>query len=96
MAALVCSAKSANGFSYAVSPPQLVIDKTRHDFGEVFTGEQLSQVFLARNVGSSPLELSATPILPARPVGASLRLSPGESFPRVAAIAPRLARGSPG
>lgn len=40
------------------SAPVLNIDKTQHDFGEVFVGEELVHVFSVRNEGSAPLELS--------------------------------------
>jgi hypothetical protein len=34
------------------------MERTRRDFGEVFIGEELSQVFTVRNVGTAPLELA--------------------------------------
>ena len=53
--------------------PQMVLDKARHDFGEVFAGEDLSHVFLVRNIGSVPLELSETPQPGVRPSKVSFR-----------------------
>ena len=53
--------------------PQLVLDKARHDFGEVFAGEDLSHVFLVRNIGSVPLELSEMPQPGTRPSKVSFR-----------------------
>ena len=38
--------------------PELLIDGTRRDFGDVFAGEIIEQVFVVRNVGSAPLELA--------------------------------------
>jgi hypothetical protein len=38
--------------------PELVIDGTKRDFGDVFAGEELVQVFTIRNAGSVPLELA--------------------------------------
>lgn len=38
--------------------PEVVMDMTKRDFGEVFAGEELQQVFLVRNAGTKPLELS--------------------------------------
>jgi len=38
--------------------PELVIDGTKRDFGDVFAGEELVQVFPIRNAGSVPLELA--------------------------------------
>jgi hypothetical protein len=51
----------------AAGAPQLVLDSIRHDFGEVFAGEDLSHVFQVRNIGNVPLELSETPQLGTRP-----------------------------
>ena len=47
--------------------PKLTLESARHDFGEVFAGEDLSHVFLVRNSGSVPLELSDSPQLGTRP-----------------------------
>lgn len=49
--------------SPAVSSPQLAIDRTRHNFGEVFTGEIISTSFRVRNLGTKALELSDRPLL---------------------------------
>ena len=38
--------------------PEFVIDGTKRDFGDVFVGEELVQVFTVRNAGSAPLELA--------------------------------------
>lgn len=38
--------------------PVLVIDSTKRDFGDVFAGEELMQVFSVRNDGAVPLELA--------------------------------------
>jgi hypothetical protein len=38
--------------------PEFVIDGTRRDFGDVFAGEELVQVFGIRNAGRKPLELA--------------------------------------
>lgn len=43
--------------------PEVVIESTRHDFGEVFVGEELMHVFVVRNTGAAVLELSQTRIL---------------------------------
>lgn len=37
--------------------PEVVMDSTRRDFGDVFAGEELEQNFPVRNVGNKPLEL---------------------------------------
>ena len=55
------------------APPALVLDKTRHDFGEVFAGEDLTHAFWVRNVGTSPLEMSDRPLLTTQPKKASMQ-----------------------
>jgi len=62
----------------AAGAPQLVLDKARHEFGEVFAGEDLSHVFWVRNIGTAPLELSETPLLGTRPSKGSFRRLPGD------------------
>ena len=57
MLGLVTSS-SASAQKKSAASPQLVIDSTRRDFGEVFVGEELSHVFTVRNVGTAPLELA--------------------------------------
>ncbi len=57
----------------AAGAPQLVLENARHDFGEVFAGEDLSHVFWVRNIGSAPLELSEMPQLGTRPSKVSFR-----------------------
>jgi hypothetical protein len=47
--------------------PEFVIDKTLHDFGEVFAGEEVQGLFIVNNVGNAPLELSDKPLLATRP-----------------------------
>lgn len=58
--------------------PQLVIDKTLHDFGEVFAGEEIHSTFTVTNIGNAPLELSDRPLLVTRPAVSSYRRSPGD------------------
>ena len=53
--------------------PQLVVDKIRHEFGDVFAGEDLMHVFWVRNIGAAPLELSEMPLLRNRPSKVSFR-----------------------
>lgn len=50
------------------SAPRLVIDRTQHNFGEIFVGEILSTVFRVQNLGTKALELSDRPILTPRRV----------------------------
>jgi hypothetical protein len=52
------AASSASSQNKSAASPQLVIDGTRRDFGEVFIGEELSHVFTVQNVGTAPLELA--------------------------------------
>jgi hypothetical protein len=51
---ILSSASAQAGKQY----PEILVEKTRHDFGEIFAGEELSCSFLVRNVGLTPLELS--------------------------------------
>jgi hypothetical protein len=49
------------------SPPRLLLEKARYDFGETFAGEDLTHAFWVYNNGSTPLELSERPLLTTRP-----------------------------
>jgi hypothetical protein len=62
--------------SPAAASAQLELDRTIHNFGDVFTGEILSTSFRVRNLGTKALELSEHPILAPRRVAA--RESDGE------------------
>ena len=72
--------------------PKLALDSVRHDFGEVFAGEDLSHVFLVRNNGSVPLELSDAPQLGTRPSKVSFSNPPGgmktTSLAKIRSVAP--------
>jgi hypothetical protein len=75
---LTAAPSSASRAGTSAASPELAIDMTRRDFGEVFVGEELDQIFTVRNVGTAPLELAnktlaARPSAPsqARPVSAS-------------------------
>lgn len=46
------------------------LEAPRHDFGEVFAGETVSTMFMVRNAGNAPLELSEKPAQPAKPQAA--------------------------
>src|SRR5687767_13692627 len=52
------------------SPPRVVLEKPRYDFGETFAGEDLSHAFWVRNLGTTVLELSDKPLLTTRPAKA--------------------------
>jgi hypothetical protein len=47
--------------------PVLDINKTEHNFGDVFVGEEVIARFTVRNLGAAPLLLSETRIAPASP-----------------------------
>lgn len=49
---LIASADAQTGAA------EFTIDSTRRDFGDVFIGEELEQVFIVRNTGQKPLELA--------------------------------------
>ncbi|MFP5265441.1 MAG: hypothetical protein ACLGJB_26440 [Blastocatellia bacterium] len=74
-ATLLAAPSSASPAGTSVTSPELAIDMTRRDFGEVFVGEELDQIFTVRNVGTAPLELAnkalaARPDAPPRPAAA--------------------------
>lgn len=69
------------------------MEGTRKDFGEVFVGEELDQVFTVRNVGTAPLELANKPLaaqssahLIGRVVSAGSRLDALSTYLKPAAI----------
>ena len=76
---LVQSTSAASQVAAAV--PQLALDGVRHDFGEVFAGEDLMHVFWVRNTGTAPLELSEMPQLGTRPSKVSFAAKVGRAAP---------------
>src|SRR5437660_44689 len=38
--------------------PEVTMDTTRRDFGDVFAGEEIEHSFVVRNTGTKPLELA--------------------------------------
>jgi hypothetical protein len=40
--------------------PQAVIEETGYNFGDIFSGEEVSHAFAISNTGNAPLELSET------------------------------------
>jgi hypothetical protein len=75
---------STGGVAHQADGPELVINITKRDFGEVFAGEELEQTFLFRNVGTKPLELSQKSTLSSLPadrrflVAAAAPVHPGD------------------
>lgn len=68
---------SANTFaqqSKATGSPVFEIDGTKHDFGDLFAGEQSTHYFHVRNTGTVPLQLSETPIYADRPSGPNIEM----------------------
>jgi hypothetical protein len=47
--------------------PVFDINKTEHNFGEVFFGEELAMTFTVRNLGAAPLQLADSPIVTGKP-----------------------------
>jgi hypothetical protein len=60
---------TAKGQSQNTNKPLPVFDvnKTEHDFGNIYLGESTAAVFTVRNLGAAPLELSENPIVPGKP-----------------------------
>jgi HYDIN/CFA65/VesB-like, Ig-like domain len=96
--ALVTITSSASPLYISNASPELVIDSTRRDFGEVFVGEEIDQVFTVRNVGTSPLELGIKTVTArssaasqGQLISASGRLDPVINYLKPAAAIKRLA-----
>ncbi len=67
--ALVASAASASkaaSFKIAGQQPEVVLDKTSVDYGEIFRGEELLTLFRVSNAGQQILQISETPLLPSK------------------------------
>lgn len=62
--------------------PVVVMDATKRDFGEVFAGEVLEQIFFVRNAGTKPLELKQKSMLGALPAPPRYTLAPALPRPR--------------
>ena len=71
--------------------PELMIDSTEHDFGDVFVGEELMHVFSVRNAGPVPLELAEKSVTTGRGLPSLRELIKPVSFAPVAVAASRAA-----
>lgn len=78
LAALPAHGAGQTGQKLPSPLPKFEIDKTLHDFGEVFAGEEIFAVFTVTNTGDAPLELSDKPLLVTRPTASLYRRSPGD------------------
>jgi hypothetical protein len=58
-----CAFATGGTLAARADGPELVIDITKCDFGEVFAGEELEHTFLFRNAGTRQLELSQKSLL---------------------------------
>ena len=79
LAALPSLAAGQTAEKGASPSPRLVIDKTLHDFGEVYAGEEIHSTFTVTNRGNAPLELSDKPLLVTRPSVSLYRRTPGDN-----------------
>lgn len=86
--ALIASAASlskAASFRAASQQPELVLDKTSVDYGEIFRGEELLTVFRVRNAGQQLLQISETPLLPSKQMVSLSSLEPARALVPVSA-----------
>ena len=54
----LASQKSTASTLKTAPAPKVVMDESRHEFGDVYAGEQFFHVFIVRNAGAAALELS--------------------------------------
>jgi hypothetical protein len=80
-AALASQSRSASIVKAAPSP-KVVMDESRHEFGDVYAGEQFFHVFIVRNGGTVPLELSeGKPTSPKPPPDPHQKSKPAQTPP---------------
>ena len=60
--------------------PEVILDSTKRDFGDVFAGEELVHVFSIRNDGPVPLELAEKSVTTGRGLPSSRGLIKTVSF----------------
>jgi hypothetical protein len=84
----------------AAPSPKVVMDESRHEFGDVYAGEQFFHVFIVHNAGTVPLELTegkpTSPKLPPDPHQKSSKPAqtpPGEAVTNQPGSSPMLAFG---
>ncbi len=76
-AGLTISLLSADAFAQqdkTTAAPVFEINATKHDFGDLFAGEQMTHYFKVRNTGNAPLQMSETPIYGDRPSGPNIEM----------------------
>lgn len=61
------SASSGQSQNNDKALPVFDINKTEHNFGDVFFGEDLIIGFTVRNLGAAPLQLAENPIVTGKP-----------------------------
>ncbi|HXG63614.1 MAG TPA: hypothetical protein VNO70_00815 [Blastocatellia bacterium] len=96
LALLAAESESRAGTPRAhAASPELSLDKTRHDFGDVFAGEELTAAFQVTNRGDAPLRLSETPL----PIVGSSRWQPSpemlQGMRRLIPVAAPVRRAAP-
>ena len=58
---------SLGGQNGKTAVPVFAADKIEHNFGDIFTGEDVSYIFTVRNLGNAPLQLSDSPVVSLAP-----------------------------
>ena len=67
---ILAAPASAAAPRIARQQPEVSLDKTSIDYGEIFQGEELLTLFRVRNTGQDLLQISETPLLPSKQTAA--------------------------
>jgi hypothetical protein len=74
--------KTSPSIAKAAPSPKVVMDESRHEFGDVYAGESFFHVFVVHNGGTVPLELSeGKPTSPKPPPDPHQKSKPAQTPP---------------
>jgi len=68
---LAASARAFPADALTADGPDVVMEATKRDIGEVYAGEELEFTFVVRNAGTKALELKEKPSIPSGSTGAA-------------------------